>query len=134
MVLSGILLGGHSHSHVLYGGTLNALKYRDDILDGHIPPCAGVLGDKIIQIDDKPDLTELSLLMKISLMMNVWNYIYKPDASVGLLLQIITCLKSSSEIHGRVKTKGCSMYMHLYFFNMHVLQIWVIQSLLKRFY
>ncbi|GBM74152.1 hypothetical protein AVEN_216161-1 [Araneus ventricosus] len=48
MVWAGISLGGHTDLHVIHGGTLTGVRYRDEILD----PYAGSFGNDFILIDD----------------------------------------------------------------------------------
>ncbi|GFT13086.1 transposable element Tcb2 transposase [Trichonephila clavipes] len=46
--LAGISLGIHTNLHVLQGGTLTGVRYRDEILD----PYAGAIGNDFILMDD----------------------------------------------------------------------------------
>ncbi|GBM12518.1 hypothetical protein AVEN_188693-1 [Araneus ventricosus] len=60
MIWAGVSLGGHTDLHVLYGGTLTAVKYRDEILDPYARLYAGDIGEKFIPIDDsRPQRTRL---------------------------------------------------------------------------
>ncbi|GFX39204.1 transposable element Tcb2 transposase [Trichonephila clavipes] len=44
-------LGGHTDLHVFHGGTVNALRYRDKILDPYVRPYAAI-GNDFILMDD----------------------------------------------------------------------------------
>ena len=52
MVLGGISWDGRTDLCVLHRGTVIAQRYRDDILDVHIRPYAGAVGDSFILMDD----------------------------------------------------------------------------------
>ncbi|GFX79313.1 transposable element Tcb2 transposase [Trichonephila clavipes] len=48
MVWAGISLGGHTDLHVLQGGTLNDVRYRDEIIDPYVRSYAGAIGNDFI--------------------------------------------------------------------------------------
>ena len=52
MVWGGISWDGRTDLCVLHRGTLTAHLYRDDILDVHVRPYAGAIGDPFILMDD----------------------------------------------------------------------------------
>ena len=52
MVWGGISYEGRTDLYVKNGGTLTALRYRDEILDPIVRPCAGAIGDNIILMQD----------------------------------------------------------------------------------
>ncbi|GFX85160.1 transposable element Tcb2 transposase [Trichonephila clavipes] len=52
LVWAGILLGGHTDLHVLHGGTVTGLRYRDEILDPYVRPYAAAIGNDFILMDD----------------------------------------------------------------------------------
>ncbi|GBM53828.1 hypothetical protein AVEN_24104-1 [Araneus ventricosus] len=43
---------GHTHLHVVHGGTLTDVRYRDEILDPYVSPYAGAIGNVFILMDD----------------------------------------------------------------------------------
>ncbi|GFT89222.1 transposable element Tc3 transposase [Trichonephila clavipes] len=52
LVWAGISLGGHTDLHVLHGGTVTGLRYRDEILDPYVRPYAAAIGNDFILMDD----------------------------------------------------------------------------------
>ncbi|GBM42887.1 hypothetical protein AVEN_245710-1 [Araneus ventricosus] len=52
MVWARISLGGHIDLHVFHGGTLIGVRYRDEIIDPYVRPCAGAIGTNFILMDD----------------------------------------------------------------------------------
>ncbi|GBM58748.1 hypothetical protein AVEN_183576-1 [Araneus ventricosus] len=50
--LSGAIPGGHTSFHVLYGGTLAAVKYRNDFFNPYAKPYAGTTGEEFTLMDD----------------------------------------------------------------------------------
>lgn len=52
MVWGGISLDGSTDLYVIRNGSLNALRYRDEILDPIVRPFAGAIGDDFILMDD----------------------------------------------------------------------------------
>jgi transposase len=52
MVWGGISLDGSTDLYVIRNGSLNAVRYRDEILDPIVRPFAGAIGDDFILMDD----------------------------------------------------------------------------------
>ncbi|GFT69139.1 DDE_3 domain-containing protein [Trichonephila clavipes] len=52
MVWAGISLGGHTDLHVFQGGTLNGVRYQDEILDPYVCPCTGAIANDFLSMDD----------------------------------------------------------------------------------
>ena len=52
MVWGGISYEGRTDLYVINGGTLTALRYRDEILDPIVRPFAGAIGDNFILMQD----------------------------------------------------------------------------------
>ncbi|GBL90022.1 hypothetical protein AVEN_178417-1 [Araneus ventricosus] len=52
MVSNGISLGGYTHLHELYGGTLTAMRYRDKIVYPYVRPYVGAIGDEFFLMED----------------------------------------------------------------------------------
>ena len=52
MVWGGISLDGHTDLHVLQGGTLTAVRYRDEILGPIVRPYAGAIGPQFLLMQD----------------------------------------------------------------------------------
>ncbi|GFW89050.1 transposable element Tcb2 transposase [Trichonephila clavipes] len=52
MVWAGISLGGHTDLHVLQGGTLNDVRYRDEIIDPYVRSYVGAIANDFILMDD----------------------------------------------------------------------------------
>ncbi|GFW09456.1 transposable element Tcb2 transposase [Trichonephila clavipes] len=52
LVWVGISLDGHTDLHVFHGGTVTGLRYRDEILDPYVRPCAAAIGNDFILMDD----------------------------------------------------------------------------------
>ncbi|GBN07155.1 hypothetical protein AVEN_149613-1 [Araneus ventricosus] len=52
MVWAEISLGGDTNVLVFHGGTLTFVRYRDEMLDPHVCPYAGAIGNDFILIDD----------------------------------------------------------------------------------
>ena len=52
MLWTKISLGDHTNLHVLHGGNLTGVRYRDKILDAIVRPYATVLGNDFILMDD----------------------------------------------------------------------------------
>lgn len=52
MVWAGVSSGGRTDLYVIQGGTLNAVRYRDEILRPFVVPYAGAIGDSFLLMDD----------------------------------------------------------------------------------
>ena len=52
MVWAGVSNGGRTDLYVIQGGTLTAVRYRDEILRPFVVPYAGAIGDSFLFIDD----------------------------------------------------------------------------------
>ena len=52
MVWGGICFDGRTELHVIDGGSLTAIRYRDDIVDPIIRPFAGAIGDDFVLMHD----------------------------------------------------------------------------------
>ena len=63
MVWGGISLDGHTDLHVLQGGTLTAVRYRDEILGPIVRPYAGAIGPQFLLMQDnaRPHTTRASM-------------------------------------------------------------------------
>jgi hypothetical protein len=52
MLWAGISFVGNTDLHVLHGGTLTGVKYRDDILDPYVCPNNASIGTDILMDDN----------------------------------------------------------------------------------
>ena len=52
MVWAGVSNGGCTDLYVFQGGTLTAVRHRDEILRPFVVPYAGAIGDSFLFIDD----------------------------------------------------------------------------------
>ena len=52
MVWGGICLNGRTDLYVINGGTLNARRYRDEILSQFVLHFAGAIGDAFVLMQD----------------------------------------------------------------------------------
>ena len=52
MLWTKISLGDHTNLHVLHGGNLTGVRYRDNILDAYVRPYAAVIGNDFILMDN----------------------------------------------------------------------------------
>lgn len=52
MVCTGISLSDHTDLHVLHGGTLTCVRYRDDVLYSYARPYVRAFANDFIAVDD----------------------------------------------------------------------------------
>ena len=56
MVWAGVSYDGRTDLHIIRNGTINAQRYRDDILEAFVKPYAGAVGETFVLIDDNARL------------------------------------------------------------------------------
>ncbi|GFX49561.1 transposable element Tcb2 transposase [Trichonephila clavipes] len=103
LVWAGISLGGHTDLYVFHGGTVTALRYRDEILDPYVRLYAAAIGNDFILMDDNARPHRARGVSEGSRFgtNGMASSISRPESdrtSLGLSWQRGCCIKSSSKV------------------------------------